>query len=218
MTRLPVQMTQSLIYICLVISAVGVAIASALDQTAWITARQLYALWALAFLLASLLIGPLVAVFPKTPLKNYLLAARRSIGVGAFFFAVAHVICYLVPILLRNWRDVISPGTWWIIGLIFGISALSLMVPLTWTSRDAAVRTMGAARWKRLHRLVYVLLPIALLHAVLVGSDFGAHRAPDVHGEPDVGSLIVFSFLSLGWLMLFFMRHRRTPAPSPASC
>lgn len=218
MRTMPQRMAQSLISPAIILAGIGVAIASMFDQTPWISARQLYGLWALGFLLASMLIGPLASVVPKMPLKAYWLSARRSIGVGAFFFVVAHLMCYFVPILSRNWHEVFSPGAWWVVGLIFGVSALSLMVPLAWTSRDACVAAMGGARWKRLHRLVYILLPIALLHAVLVGSDFGAHRAPDVQGEPDNGSLIVFSVLSLGWLLLFFLRNRRrAPPQSPPS-
>jgi MYXO-CTERM domain-containing protein len=197
-----------LVSIGVVLAIVGIAVASTYDRAPWITARQLYALWALAFLLASML----VAVVPKLPWKPYLLAARRSVGVASCCFAVAHVTCYLAPVLLRNWRDwrdIFAPGRWWTVGLILGVVALSLMVPLTWSSRDVVIKAMGGARWKRLHRLVYVLLPIALLHAVLVGSDFGAHRAPDVQGEPDTGSLVVFAGLSLIWLLLIVLRRRR---------
>ncbi|MBA2479182.1 MAG: ferric reductase-like transmembrane domain-containing protein [Planctomycetes bacterium] len=182
------------------------------DAAPWVSVRELYGLTALALLLASMIVGPLLAVLTRIPLKGHLLASRRALGVCAFCFALAHVAFYIMPVLSRNWHEIFAPGAWWIVGLSLGAIALACMAPLAWTSRNAAVAAMGGLRWKRLHRLVYVLLPIALLHAVLVGSDFGAHRAPDTKSEPDMGALFFFLGLSAAWLLLVFLRWRRRAA------
>ena len=48
--------------------------------------------------------------------------------------------------------------------ILVGTLALLLMLPLAATSFNAAVRWLGAARWQRLHRLIYAIAPLALLH------------------------------------------------------
>jgi len=89
---------------------------------------------------------------------------------------------------------------------VLGLLALSDMIALGFTSRDAAVKKMGGRRWKRLHRTVYAALAVVLTHAVLVGADFGVNR--DVTAAPDAGALIGFLCLSAAWLILFVLRHQ----------
>ena len=55
---------------------------------------------------------------------------------------------------------------------------------------------------------VYFILPLALVHAILLGGDFGFHRARDVSGEADAGALIGMSSLTALWLVLFVLRRR----------
>ena len=83
------------------------------------------------------------------------------------------------------------------------------MIALGLTSRDAAVKSMGGRRWKRLHRTVYPLLAIVLLHAVFVGADFGVNRGPDVRAAPDAGALIGFLCLAAAWAVLALLRRRQ---------
>jgi methionine sulfoxide reductase heme-binding subunit len=39
-----------------------------------------------------------------------------------------------------------------------------LMLPLALTSANAMIRWLGARRWRALHRLIYVIGPLAVLH------------------------------------------------------
>jgi hypothetical protein len=55
---------------------------------------------------------------------------------------------------------------------------------------------------------VYLAVPLALSHALIVGTDFGFSRPPDVKAEPDAGSLIAFSVVCASWLILFWLRRR----------
>lgn len=191
---------------------IGIIAASSMDAgnaaEALVAMRQLFGLWALGFLLAAMLVGPLTAAIPKLPLKAHLVLARRAIGVSAFGFAAAHVGAYAVPVLRRNWREFYAPGTAWVVGLLLGLSAFAGMVALAFTSRDRMVVRLGSKRWKLLHRLTYAILPLVLIHALMLGSDFGLSRAPDVKTEPDAGALIGFSLLAAAWLALFLMRWR----------
>lgn len=176
---------------------------------ALVEARQLYGLWALALLLASMIIGPIVSVLPWLPLKAPLVYARRAVGVSALMMAVLHVACYVTALLRRSWHELYSPGVRWVLGLLLGLTALALMAMLALTSNDAAVRRMGGRRWKRLHRAIYALLGIVLIHALLNGADFGLSRAPDVTVSPDAGALLGFLAVAVAWLILFVLRRRR---------
>jgi DMSO/TMAO reductase YedYZ heme-binding membrane subunit len=193
----------------------GIAALAAGEPTAtaaWVAARQYYGLTAFGLLLGSCLIGPLAAVFPRMPLRGILISGRRAIGVSACILAVPHVACYAGPVLLRHWQELYAPGLLWVCGLVLGLLALVDMAVLAWTSRDAAVRSWGAKRWKRLHRTVYLVVPVVFVHAVLIGSDFG--RAGPSGAEADVGSLVAFAVGIGCWFVLVILRERGVRWPA----
>jgi sulfoxide reductase heme-binding subunit YedZ len=203
---------RALIYAGAFLAASGIVVASVIGQSdlgpILINLRQLFALWALGLLLAAMLLGPLTSVLPWIPFKPSLMYGRRAVGVAALSFALLHVAAYLVSLLRRSWRELYSPGVLWVIGLVLGAAALCGMIALGVTSRDAAVKRMGGRRWKRLHRSVYSLLAIVLLHAIFIGADFGLNRAPDVNGPADAGALVGFLCVSAAWLLLVILRRR----------
>lgn len=206
------RLTRGMVYVCAILALDGMAVSCRMDAAspaeAWIAARQLFGLWALGLLLAAMLIGPLTFILPWLPLRAHLALARRAVGVSAFLFGFAHFLAYILPVVSRNWRDIYAPGTLWILGLVLGLLILVGMGAMAFTSRDKAVVKMGGKKWKRLHGLVYVMLPVALLHAVCVGADFGVNRGLDVKTEPDMGALFGFLALSVAWLALFVCRRR----------
>jgi DMSO/TMAO reductase YedYZ heme-binding membrane subunit len=155
-----------------------------------------------------MLIGPLTAVLPWIPFKTSLMYGRREVGVSASMFSLLHVLAYVWSLLRRNWRELYTPGVLWVAGLVLGVMAFSDMLALGFTSRDASVKKMCGRKWKRLHRTVYIGLAVILLHALFVGADFGLNRGPDVEGEADFGSLIVFLCISATWLALVLLRRR----------
>lgn len=221
MSRVPwhLRKVRNLIYVALILAIVGIAVSSALDAPnatqAWVAARELYGLWALSLLLASMLPGPLSFVLPWFPLKAHLVMGRRALGISSFVMAVAHVSCYLGPTLFRNWRSLYTPGALWLAGLLIGFAVFTDLVVLAFTSRRRAIRSLGPRRWKRWHQAVYLLLPSALLHATFLGTDFGVNKGPDVTAEVDTGCLVTMLAVSLAWLTLFILRKRRmrwTPA------
>jgi len=210
---------RKLIYAALILTILGVAIASTWgvpDAThAWVGARELFGLWALGLLLASMIPGPLTFVLPWIPFRGHLILARRALGISSFVMAVAHVICYLGPTLFHNWHDLLAPGALWIAGLSIGLPAFAGLAVLALTSRRSWIRDLGPHRWKQWHRLVYLLLPGVLIHATFLGADFGLNKGPDVNAEVDAGCLITMLSISAAWLILFLLRKRRmswTPA------
>jgi DMSO/TMAO reductase YedYZ heme-binding membrane subunit len=203
---------RGLIYAGLFAAIAGMAYTSQANAAdvpqAWVEARELYGLWALALLLAAMLCGPLSFVVPWLPIRGHLMLGRRALGVSAAVLATCHVASYLGPTALRNWHDLYTPGPLWLAGLLLGLPLFAAMATLAWTSRDRAVRQLGPRRWKRWHTAVYLVLPGVLLHATFLGADFGVNKGPDVPGQPDAGSLVAMLAVGGTWLALFVLRKR----------
>lgn len=114
-------------------------------------------LWALKLIVAGLCITPLRRVAGVNLLKY-----RRAIGLLAFFYVVLHFLAWLVLDMGMLWTQAlgdIAKRPY----VTVGMAALILLAPLAATSNDWTLRRLGAARWRRLHRLVY---PAALLGAI----------------------------------------------------
>ncbi len=114
--------------------------------------------WTVRFILLSLLVTPMrrLAQWPK------LIAVRRMVGVAAFAYAFAHLTLYVVDQKF-NFPHVASEIVlrfYLTIGFVawLGLAALSA------TSTDAMIRRLGAARWNLLHKLIYGIAALAILH------------------------------------------------------
>lgn len=112
----------------------------------------------------------LVAVLCVTPLRwagLNLLRYRRALGLLAFGYAVLHLVVWAgLDMGLRLdeiARDLVK--RWYI---VIGMLGFLAMVPLAATSTNAAIRRLGAARWRRLHKLVYVAAAAGALHWVML--------------------------------------------------
>ena len=121
----------------------------------------------LVLLVTSLLITPL----RKLTGWNGLISVRRNFGVLGFFYIALHFLIFF-------WWDRDGSVSSTVDELIereylwFGFGALVLMIPLALTSTDAMVSRLGAKRWKRLHRLAYVIVIAGVVHYyLLVKSD-----------------------------------------------
>ncbi len=114
---------------------------------------------ALIFLLLTL------SVTPLRRLSGWAVAGkfRRMLGLFSFFYACCHFAIYLVLdqglSLSGVAQDVISRPF-----VTAGFAALAFMVPLAVTSTAGWVRRLGGARWQRLHRRVYGIAVLAVLH------------------------------------------------------
>lgn len=112
----------------------------------------------------------LVAVLSVTPLRwagLNLLRYRRALGLLAFGYAVLHLAVWAgLDMGLRLdeiARDLVK--RWYI---VIGMLGFLAMVPLAATSSNAAIRRLGAARWRRLHRLAYLAAAAGALHWVML--------------------------------------------------
>lgn len=115
--------------------------------------------WTLTLLVASLVPTPARALLGL----SWPVRLRRMLGLFAFAYATLHLVFYVaidqgldVPLLLE---DVAKRKF-----MTVGFTAWLLLLPLAITSTDAWVRRLGFARWKRLHRLVYVAAILGVVH------------------------------------------------------
>lgn len=119
-------------------------------------------LLALILLVASLTCTPLKLFFGWTwPLR-----VRRALGLLAFAYASAHVLLYVLVDQGLDLRAIVAD----VVKRPFitvGFTAFVLLVPLAWTSTDAAVRRLGFARWQKLHRLSYLASSLGAVHFFL---------------------------------------------------
>lgn len=115
--------------------------------------------WTLRFLCLALAVTPL-RVRTRTPqLARY----RRMLGLFTFFYACLHLLSYgwldMGLDLADIGRDILKRPF-----ILVGFTAWLLLLPLAATSFNRAVRALGGRQWQALHRLVYVVAPLALLH------------------------------------------------------
>ncbi|MDO9639359.1 MAG: protein-methionine-sulfoxide reductase heme-binding subunit MsrQ [Pseudotabrizicola sp.] len=118
-------------------------------------------LWGLQFLIASLCITPL----RKTGLN--LLRFRRALGVMAFFYIAMHFLAWVVLDMGLRWDEILR-DLYKRPYIILGMVGLLAMIPLAVTSTNAAIRRLGPARWRRLHRLAYVAAVAGTSHFVIL--------------------------------------------------
>lgn len=130
-------------------------------------------LWSLRFLVITLAITPLKDLLGKP----WPLAFRRMLGLYAFFYALLH---FLVWLLID--RELYFTGQNALPGILedivkrpfitIGFTAFVFLVPLAITSTNGWIRRLGAKRWQKLHRLIYVIAVLGAWHFYwLVKSD-----------------------------------------------
>jgi methionine sulfoxide reductase heme-binding subunit len=115
--------------------------------------------WTLRFLCLTLAVTPL-RVITRTP---QLARFRRMLGLFVYFYAWLHFLSY-------GWLDMgfdLADITKDIIKrpfILVGFTSLVLLTPLAATSFNRAIKWLGAVRWQMLHKLVYLIAGLAILH------------------------------------------------------
>ena len=148
--------------------------------------------WTLRALVLVLLITPLRVTAGWPVLARY----RRMAGLFVFFYASLHWLAYAWLDMGFIWPDILAdvPRRPFI---LVGTLAWLLLLALALTSFQRAVRLMGGARWQALHRSVYAVAALAVLH-------FYWMRA----GKNDFAEVAVYAAL-LGGLLLWRLWYRR---------
>ena len=114
--------------------------------------------WTLCLLTASIAVTPLRRMTGYNPI----IKLRRLIGLFAFFYATLHFLTYIVLDQFFAFQYIIED----IIErpyITVGFTAFVLMIPVAVTSTTGWIRRLGK-RWTQLHRLVYIIVPLGVLH------------------------------------------------------
>lgn len=115
--------------------------------------------WTLRFLCIVLAVTPLRIISNTPGLARF----RRMFGLFAYFYVVTHLLSY-------SWFDMgfdvadIAKDIAKRPFILVGFTAFVLLTPLALTSFNRAIKAMGAKRWQLLHKWVYVIAGLGILH------------------------------------------------------
>jgi methionine sulfoxide reductase heme-binding subunit len=152
--------------------------------------------WTLRFLCIVLAVTPLRTI-TKTP---QLARFRRMLGLFVYFYVVVHLLSY-------SWFDMgfdvadIAKDIAKRPFILVGFSAFVLLTPLALTSFNRAIKVLGAKRWQLLHKLVYVIAGLGILH-------FFWMRA----GKNNFNEVLVYAAILavlLGWRVVQWLKQRQ---------
>lgn len=162
--------------------------------------------WTLVLLLATLAITPLRWLTGWA----WLLRLRRMLGLYAFFYGTMHITAYVWIDHFFDWAaiaaDIVKRPY-----LTLGFAAYVLLVPLAATSTNAMVRRLGGRNWRRLHRAVYAIAVLGVMH-------YWYHKlGKNDLAQPTVYALLLGVLLGVR-LLRWLSRSSRLPmvaAPAP---
>ena len=155
--------------------------------------------WTLRFLCITLAVTPLRVMAGLPALLRF----RRMLGLFVYFYVVLHLLSY-------SWFDMgfdladIAKDIAKRPFILVGFLGFVLLTPLAATSFNRAVKALGARRWQALHRLVYLIAGLGILHF------FWMRAAKQNFAEVAVYASILA--LLLGWRLVQFIRKRRQGA------
>jgi methionine sulfoxide reductase heme-binding subunit len=153
--------------------------------------------WTLRFLCLVLAVTPMRVITGTSALARF----RRMLGLFVYFYAVLHMLSY-------SWFDMgfelddIAKDIAKRPFILIGFSGFVLLTALALTSFNRAIKTLGAKRWQRLHRLVYLAAGLAILHF------FWMRAGKNNFAEVYVYAAILGSLLLWRW----WYRVKRRPA------
>lgn len=151
-----------MVLVAALLPALWLVVAAATDQLGANPAEALVRStgdWTLRMLCLVLAITPVRVVFGITALAKF----RRMVGLYVYFYAVLHLLAYSGFDMGFDVADIakdIAKRPF----ILVGFTAILLLTPLAATSFNRAIRTLGAKRWQALHRLVYAVAGLAILH------------------------------------------------------
>jgi methionine sulfoxide reductase heme-binding subunit len=147
----------------------------------------------LTFLLVTLAVTPLRRLTGRNDLVKY----RRMLGLYAFFYAVLHLVTYSIfdksfdlPAIVGD----VAQRPFIAIGML----AFFLLIPLAVTSTNGWVKRIGGRNWAKLHKLVYPIVMLGVLHFWMIVKS-------DVFYPAIFGMVLL---LLLGWRVFNYFRSR----------
>lgn len=137
-----------------------------------------------------------------TPLRKWtgvnLIKFRRAIGVTAFFYVLAHFLAFAildVQSVSRVWTEIIKRPY-----VTVGMASFLMLIPLAVTSNNLSVRKLGAATWRKLHKLTYPAAILGAIHYLWLVKGFQL--------EPIIYLLVILGLVAVRYVSL--ERFRQT--------
>jgi sulfoxide reductase heme-binding subunit YedZ len=152
--------------------------------------------WTLRFLCIVLAVTPLRVTTGWSALARL----RRMLGLFMYFYVVLHLLSY-------SWFDMgfdvadIAKDIAKRPFILVGFTAFVLLTPMAATSFNRAIKAMGAKRWQRLHKLVYAIAGLGILHFFWMRS-----------GKNNFAEVAVYALILgvlLGWRVWNFYSKKR---------
>lgn len=141
----------------------------------------------------------LIAGLCVTPLRQFIginaLRFRRAIGVMAFVYVALHLTVWVVLDMSLLWGQMWA-DIWKRPYITVGMAGFVVLLPLVATSNNLALRRLGAAHWRKLHKLTYL--------AVILGGVHFLWLVKGIQIEP-----ILYMAAILGLLSLRLIKRRR---------
>ncbi len=149
--------------------------------------------WTLRMLCVVLAVTPLRVLTGNPALARF----RRMLGLFVYFYVALHLLSYAWFDMGFEVSDIahdIAKRPF----ILVGFAAFVLLSALALTSFNRAIKALGAKNWQRLHRLVYAVAALAILH-------FFWMRA----GKNDFAEVVIYAMLLsalLGWRFIRYLR------------
>lgn len=163
--------------------------------------------WTLYFLCLTLSVTPL----RRLSGWNWLIKLRRMLGLFAFFYAALHFTTFLWFDHFFNinemLKDVVKRPF-----ITVGFTAFVLLIPLAVTSTNGMVRRLGGKRWQALHRVIYVVAPLGILHFWWMKAGKHDFEQPILFGSIVAALLIARIYWNV--VLPRLQRRRTNPAPT----
>ena len=157
--------------------------------------------WTLRFICIVLAVTPLRVITSTPTLARF----RRMLGLFVYFYVVIHLLSYswfdMSFDVAEIIKDIIKRPF-----ILVGFSAFLLLTPLAATSFNAAIKAMGAKRWQLLHKLVYLIAGLGLLHF------FWMRAGKNNFAEVYVYAAIIAVLLA--WRLKQYLSKKRLGRPS----
>lgn len=152
--------------------------------------------WTLRFLCLVLAVTPLRVITGTPALARF----RRLLGLFVYFYGVLHLLGYSGFDMGFEVADIgkdIAKRPF----ILVGFSAFVLLTPLALTSFNRAIKLLGAKRWQLLHKLIYVVAVLAVLHFFWMRA--GKNNFSEVYVYATILALL------LGWRGVQYLKKRR---------
>ena len=157
--------------------------------------------WTLRLLCITLAITPLRVLAGMPALARF----RRMLGLFVYFYVLLHLLSY-------SWFDMgfdvaeiardIAKRPF----ILVGFAGFVLLTPLAATSFNRAVKALGAKRWQALHRLVYVIAALGILHFFWMRA--GKNNFAEVYVYAGILAVL------LGWRVAHFFSKKKRLQPA----